>query len=101
MPPSSPMPYISQTNRAEITPELQNLINWFCEADSIPENVGELNFAISTLLNAMIEKHGISYSNINALIGSLDCIKLELYRRIAVPYEDLKIIQNGDVYGSQ
>ena len=28
----------------------------------------------------------------------LECAKLELYRRVAAPYEDEKIDQNGDVY---
>jgi len=30
--------------------------------------------------------------------GVLECAKLELYRRIAAPYEDTKIEENGDVY---
>ena len=32
------------------------------------------------------------------LIGVLECAKLELYRRVAAPYEDDKIDENGDVY---
>ena len=36
--------------------------------------------------------------NLNAIIGALECAKLELYRRVAAPYEDDKIIENGDVY---
>lgn len=32
------------------------------------------------------------------IIGALECCKLELYRRIAAPYEDIKIGENGDVY---
>jgi len=31
-------------------------------------------------------------------IGALECAKLELYRRVAAPYEDTKIAENGDVY---
>ena len=37
------------------------------------------------------------YSKINAIIGILECIKLELYRRVAAPYEDVKAAENGDV----
>ena len=40
----------------------------------------------------------VEYARINELIGVLECAKLELYRRIAVPYEDTKIAENGDVY---
>jgi hypothetical protein len=32
------------------------------------------------------------------MIGALECAKLELYRRLASPYEDLKIADNGDIY---
>ena len=41
----------------------------------------------------------VRYSKINALIGVLECAKLELYRRVAAPYENDKIDENGDVYG--
>ena len=34
------------------------------------------------------------------LVGVLECAKLELYRRLAAPYEDLKIEDNGDVYNA-
>jgi hypothetical protein len=57
-----------------------------------------LNFAITTLLDKELQKNGVNYSNINALIGVLECAKLELYRRVASPYEDVKIEENGDAY---
>ncbi len=95
------MPYIQKDGREKILPDLAPLIQHFTqEVDTIQGNEGNLNFTISTLMNALIETHGLSYANINSLVGVLECIKLELYRRIAVPYEDLKVIQNGDVYGS-
>ena len=31
-------------------------------------------------------------------MGVLECAKLEAYRRIAVPYEDSKVVANGDLY---
>ena len=37
-------------------------------------------------------------SRINELVGVLECAKIELYRRIAAPYEDDKSRINGDVY---
>jgi hypothetical protein len=43
-------------------------------------------------------KAGLSYKNINQAIGALECAKLELYRRVAAPYEDKKALINGDVY---
>lgn len=68
---------------------------------SKPETAGELNYAISILLDDyLIRKGGIKYANINEAIGVLECAKLELYRRIAAPYEDHKISETGDVYRS-
>lgn len=41
---------------------------------------------------------GPSYKIINEIIGVLECVKLEFYRRIAAPYENDKQQANGDVY---
>ena len=62
---------------------------------------GELNFAISVLVDGYLKnKGGIKYSHLNEVVGALDCAKLELYRRVAAPYEDKKMEENGDVYKS-
>lgn len=81
------MPYIKPENRINI------LLNEKYISDS-----GDLNFFISTLINWYIGEKGKSYSTLNEVVGVLECAKLELYRRIAAPYEDSKIQQNGDVY---
>lgn len=62
------------------------------------ETVGELNFAITSVCINWAERNGISYKTVNDIVGALECAKLELYRRLAAPYEDEKIKQNGDVY---
>ena len=59
---------------------------------------GELNYQISRLLNDFVAMKGLSYATINEAIGAIDCAKLEFYQRVAVPYESLKAIQNGEVY---
>lgn len=61
-------------------------------------SVGHLNFLITSLVADWIAREGKSYTSINAAIGALECAKLELYRRVAVPYEDDKCAANGDVY---
>lgn len=63
-----------------------------------PENSGELNYTISSICDYFIKEKGLSYATINTLVGALECVKLELYRRIASPYEDIKLTDNGDVY---
>lgn len=60
--------------------------------------VGDLNFAITTILNDYMNAKGLKYQTINDIVGALESSKLEFYRRIAVPYEHDKLIQNGDVY---
>lgn len=59
-------------------------------------NVGDANYCITRIINAVCPQP-YSYSDINAAIGVLECAKLELYRRIAVPYENAKKTENGDV----
>lgn len=70
------------------------------EKKSGATNAGELNFEVTTLVSHYIKKQPLraTYASINEAIGVLECAKLELYRRVAVPYEDRKIEQNGDVY---
>lgn len=40
---------------------------------------------------------GIKYKHINDVLGVLGAVTAEFYRRVAAPYEDLKIRDNGDV----
>jgi hypothetical protein len=83
------MPYITQERRKAIL------------AGAKPQDPGELNFAITVLVDSYLEdKGGIRYAHLNEVFGAIDCAKLELYRRVAAPYEDEKIAENGDVYRS-
>jgi hypothetical protein len=58
---------------------------------------GDLNFAINQLVSDYLKQHGFNYQACNDVIGSLECAKLEIYRRAVSPYEDSKIEENGDV----
>ena len=80
------MPYITQERRLKIA-----------MLDS-PETAGELNYAMTILCKDYLDKCGTSYSAINEVIGALECCKLEFYRRAAIPYEEYKMRENGDVY---
>jgi len=63
-----------------------------------PETPGDLTYLITTIVDEYLGRYPISYDGINAAIGVLECTKLELYRRIAAPYESVKLATNGDVY---
>jgi len=100
------MPYVSKEFRNKL--KVVNVVNSgkmestdVVIDDSFLSNPGNLNYLISTFVNMYIDNKGLSYTNINEVIGVLECAKLELYRRIAVPYEDKKIAENGDVYTVQ
>jgi len=63
-----------------------------------PETAGELNFMITELLISYIGTNGLNYTTINDIVGACEGAKMEFYRRVAIPYENNKIVQNGDVY---
>jgi hypothetical protein len=79
------MPYINQDRRPAIA------------VFECPENAGELNYLITIFIKEYFESHS-NYQGINDIMGALEGAKAEFYRRVAVPYEDKKILENGDVY---
>lgn len=79
------MPYVDKETRSELLTRT-------------PETPGELNYCITTLILAYLAGRPVGYDTINSVVGVLECAKLELYRRLAAPYEDAKIAANGDVY---
>jgi hypothetical protein len=83
------MPYIKQEERTFLDQNINPHLNL---------TPGALNYCITRLINLYLTYHGKGYSVINEVIGVLECAKLELYRRIASPYEDKKKEENGDVY---
>ena len=92
------MPYITKEQREQLDPSIELL---FAELDYMGDSknlAGLMNYSISALISKLLDTKGLNYHNINELIGMLDCAKLELYRRVASPYEDEKIKSNGDVY---
>lgn len=81
------MPYITQGSRERLS-----------DGSELPFTPGELNFCITQLVDRYLHAARLSYTTLNEVIGVLECTKLELYRRVAAPYEDVKCVENGDVY---
>ena len=79
------MPYIKTDRRIPLTM-------------ACPQNAGELNYALTKMVLGYIQQHGKNYQHISEVIGAFECAKLEFYRRLAAPYEDKKVAENGDVY---
>lgn len=83
------MPYITQNERDKIDPWL--------DARHFTLDEGQLNYVITKLI---VDTLGTSprYRDFNAVLGVLECAKLELYRMVVAEYEDGKALMNGDVY---
>lgn len=88
------MPYIDAKDRPHLDPTGPGRA---CQDAMTP---GELNFQLTALVDGYLAGN-LDYQAINDVVGALECAKLEVYRRIAAPYEDLKIELNGDVYVTQ
>lgn len=87
------MPYITQEERPQYDEVLGELIGLLKEKP--PESVdGHLNYVVTRVIK---EVYPLRYYHINKAMGVLECIQHEFYRRVAAPYEDTKIEQNGDV----
>jgi hypothetical protein len=84
------MPYIKPEQRVDIDVIVEHLSHFIKDA-------GTMNYAVSRLSHLYLKDKGLRYANLNELIGALECIKQELYRKIAAPYEDEKIFENGVV----
>ena len=81
------MPYIKQERREGLG-----------FLDFYPENSGELNFVLTSIVIRYLENHGLEYKTCNDIVGALENCRHEFQRRIQDPYEDKKIQDNGDVY---
>lgn len=82
------MPYIKPDRRA--------VVDTLGDA----QTPGELNYLLTqAAIDYFLSRPaGSGYQAINDVIGAFEGAKLEFYRRVAVPYEDAKIKENGDVY---
>lgn len=89
------MPYIKQEDRNHYDARINALIT---DIKIHKSSAGDMNYIITRLLDAAYNFKEPSYAKINEAIGVLECAKLELYRRIAIPYENVKIQLNGDAY---
>lgn len=85
------MPYIRKARRSTLDTAME-----YSALDTI-NGPGELNYLITMFVKDFLGDNP-NYEKFNAAIGALESAKLELYRRMVAPYEDTKIIENGDVY---
>jgi len=87
------VPYIKPERRKKYEKVLGELIS-ILKSLPVEQVDGELNYVITKILK---EVYPLRYFHINRAMGVLECIKQEFYRRVAAPYEDIKIKESGDV----
>ncbi len=80
------MPYIKFEDQARI------------ESGERPKTPGELNYLLSSVALKYWVNSPENYAAINDILGAFEGAKQEFYRRIAVPYENKKIRDNGDIF---
>jgi hypothetical protein len=97
------MPYIKQEKREEVDTQLGYLIDAIVDASArdVLALPGILNYCITRMIKTtykvVTNKEKLSYADHNSAVGMLECAKQEFYRRNTAPYEDEKVVENGDV----
>lgn len=82
------MPYISKDRR----PRLDEVVEKLKETDIVVD--GDLNYVLFAFCKRHIKP---SYNNYKNYCGELRQCVTEIERRLLGPYEDNKIIENGEV----
>ena len=96
------MPYIKQEQRVQVDAQIKELANSILNTigDDKTQRAGVLNYTITKLLPEIYTLDKVRYSDLNEIIGMLECCKHEFYRMGVVPYENLKLLENGSVLGN-
>lgn len=96
------MPYVSEEDRAELDDCIDQLTGCIRDIKHSLNNphdfsiyLGRINYCFSRVIGGLMGNP--SYTKIAMITGVLENIKQEFYRRIAEPYENQKIVQNGDI----
>ncbi|KKL22843.1 hypothetical protein LCGC14_2431340 [marine sediment metagenome] len=88
------MPYITAEQRKKYDGTIDALV-------SSIDGPGELNYVITKICHkCLYPKLGnYGYTDLNRIMGVLESVKQEFYRKVVVPYENLKRLKNGPVSG--
>ena len=100
------MPYIKQNERDKINAAFQREMEgykigveprgrWDLVAATMTP--GELNYLLTNFILAYFT-YSPNYQRINDVLGVLDAVGKEFYRRVVADFEDYKCDKNGDVY---
>lgn len=85
------MPYIKPRKR-------KHFEHFAGEAVYFIDSPGDLNYFITKIIVKYAHLAHPHYNRLNSVIGVLESVKQEFYRRIIAPYEEQKSRENGDAY---
>jgi hypothetical protein len=80
------MPYLKPENRKSLDEIVQLMMDL-----NVSFN-GDINYILCKLVRRTVKP---SYANFKNVAGELECCKLELYRKLVAPYEEIKEAENG------
>lgn len=81
-----------------ITAESKRKLEMFNTSNHTYQTPGELNYFLTKECIRYISQKGSSYQTYNDVLGVLNAMSHEVYRRLIAPYEDQKCKENGDVF---
>jgi len=85
------VPYIKQDSRAKFNQILD-------EVKALGElSSGDLNYLLTKVCLLQVAARGERYDVYNSILGTISAFDKEFYRRFIAPYEDKKIVENGDI----
>lgn len=79
------MPYVEKVERVTL------------EMTHQAESAGELNYLLSLNMLDYLDRHGLSYSTLNTIVGAIESAKDEFQQRVVRPYEAKALERNGDL----
>lgn len=96
------MPYINESYREKLDTDIDCIVSSIKSNLLYPNDpkafwnmVGDINYCFTRILCQLLGD--VSYSKIALATGVLENVKQEFYRRLASPYEDSKMTNNGDI----
>jgi hypothetical protein len=89
------MPYIKESLRQLVDKEIEDIAE-MVHVMPPQERGGVLNYVFTRLLVEAFGKLG--YYDTSQAVATLECCKLEWYRRVMAPYEDEAMKRNQVVY---
>lgn len=90
------MPYINDDMREEVDGDISNILEY---VDSVKKDGNKIDGLINYIITKIVVESfkPLSYSTGSDMIKTLECSKLEIYRRLLSPYENNAVERNGDL----